>query len=65
MPWQVEYTDQFKDWWNTLSEGQQDDLAASVGLLMERGPTSAVSLFFRDIQLETQPHERVEDTEWR
>ena len=39
MPWQVEYTDQFKDWWNTLSEGQQDDLAASVGLLMERGPT--------------------------
>ena len=39
MPWQVEYTDQFKDWWDALSEGQQDDLVASVELLTERGPT--------------------------
>lgn len=39
MPWQVEYTDQFKEWWDTLDEQQQDDLTASVELLMERGPT--------------------------
>ena len=38
MPWQVEYTDQFKEWWDTLSEEQQDDLTASVELLMDRGP---------------------------
>lgn len=38
MPWQVEYTDQFKEWWDTLSEEQQEDLAATVELLMERGP---------------------------
>ena len=35
----VEYTDQFRDWWDTLSEEQQVDLAATVELLMERGPT--------------------------
>ena len=39
MPWQVEYTDQFREWWDTLSEEQQEDLAATVELLMERGPT--------------------------
>ena len=38
MPWQVEYTDQFKEWWATLSDEQQEDLAATVELLMERGP---------------------------
>ena len=39
MPWQVEYTDQFKEWWYSLNEAQQEDLAATVELLMERGPT--------------------------
>ena len=39
MPWRVEYTDQFGNWWDTLSEEQQEDLAATVELLMERGPT--------------------------
>ena len=33
MPWQVEYTNQFKQWWDELSEAQQDDLTASVELL--------------------------------
>ena len=27
MSWQVEYTDQFEEWWDTLSEGQQEELA--------------------------------------
>ena len=39
MPWQVEYTDRFKEWWDTLSEEQQEDLVATVELLMEYGPT--------------------------
>ena len=39
MAWQVEYTDQFREWWDTPREEQQEDLAATVELLMERGPT--------------------------
>jgi hypothetical protein len=36
--WEVEFTDEFRDWWNALSEEQQDDLAHSVRHLMEFGP---------------------------
>ena len=32
---QVEYTDPFEEWGDTLSEGQQEDLAATVELLMK------------------------------
>ena len=38
MAWEVEFTDEFQDWWNVITEGQQDDLAHSVRLLMEFGP---------------------------
>lgn len=38
MAWDVEYTDAFEAWWNRLSEGEQVSVAASVGLLEERGP---------------------------
>ena len=38
MPWEVEYTDDFGGWWQGLSEGQQDAVAARVELLMEYGP---------------------------
>ena len=38
MAWEVEYTDQFGEWWTELSESQQDALAAKVELLMEHGP---------------------------
>ena len=38
MPWEVEYTDEFGQWWNDLTEGQQDSVAAKVELLMECGP---------------------------
>jgi len=34
---EVEYTDEFEEWWNNLSEEEQDLIAASVGLLEERG----------------------------
>jgi hypothetical protein len=38
MAWNVEYTDEFEDWWNGLSEGEQDDIAFGVGLLETYGP---------------------------
>ncbi len=33
----VEYPDEFGSWWNTLSEDEQEDIAAIVGLLEEKG----------------------------
>src|SRR5215470_15326732 len=38
MPWNVEFTNEFRAWWVTLTERQQEDVAASVELLMEHGP---------------------------
>jgi len=38
VPWNVEYTDEFGDWWPLLSEGEQEDIAAIVALLEIRGP---------------------------
>ncbi len=34
---EVEYTDEFEDWWNGLSEDEQDSVAAHIGLLEEKG----------------------------
>jgi hypothetical protein len=36
--WEVEYTDEFGDWWNTLDEEEQTDVNASVELLIKEGP---------------------------
>lgn len=36
--WEVEYTDQFEEWWRDLSEEQQEALDAGVQLLQEHGP---------------------------
>jgi hypothetical protein len=38
MSWEVEYTDEFERWWEGLDAGEQESVAASVGLLEERGP---------------------------
>lgn len=38
MTWDVEYTDEFGDWWQSLTEAEQESLAASVQLLELRGP---------------------------
>lgn len=38
MAWQVEYTDEFGTWWDTLSEDERVRITASVGLLERRGP---------------------------
>lgn len=36
--WEVEYTDEFWDWWQTLSEIEQERVAVAVEKLEERGP---------------------------
>lgn len=38
MAWDVEHTDEFAAWWHELSEAQQEDITATVLLLMEHGP---------------------------
>lgn len=39
MKWEVEHTDEFESWWNSLNESEQESVAASVGLLEEHGPS--------------------------
>jgi hypothetical protein len=39
MAWEVEYTDRFEAWWNSLSEDEQVEISAKVELLQEFGPT--------------------------
>ncbi len=34
----VEYTNEFRNWWGTLTESEQEDVAATVGLLSKFGP---------------------------
>lgn len=38
MEWEVEYTDEFGEWWASLSEAEQEDVAAVVELLALKGP---------------------------
>ena len=38
MAWDVEYTDEFGEWWTSLDDGERSSVAAYVGLLEERGP---------------------------
>jgi len=38
MPWEVEYTDEFDQWWLGLTHEEQESITAYVGLLEEKGP---------------------------
>lgn len=38
MSWEVEHTDEFERWWDTLTAEQQDAIVAAVEVLKERGP---------------------------
>src|SRR5258708_1912617 len=38
MAWEVEYTDEFGDWWNGLTSEERIELAAKVRLLEQHGP---------------------------
>jgi hypothetical protein len=37
--WEIEYTDEFEEWWLNLSKDQQEDIAVSVQLLRDMGPS--------------------------
>ncbi len=36
--WNVEYTDQFEDWWNELTEDEQQKTDIRVAMLQDTGP---------------------------
>ena len=38
MAWEVEVTEEFKSWWNGLTEDEQVSVGTTVGLLIEEGP---------------------------
>ena len=38
MAWEVEFTDEFGEWWNSLSAHEQESVNAGVCLLQEKGP---------------------------
>lgn len=38
MAWQIEYTDEFGNWWASLTEDEQIEITAHVELLEEKGP---------------------------
>jgi len=38
MTWEVEYTDEFEGWWDSLDEAERESVSASVGLLEDLGP---------------------------
>ena len=39
MEWEVEFTNEFEGWWNSLSEDEQADVNAKVILLQKLGPS--------------------------
>src|SRR3974377_350846 len=39
MEWEVEFTNEFEDWWNSLFENEQADVNAKVILLQKLGPS--------------------------
>ena len=36
--WEVEFTDEFSQWWDDLTEAEQDAVAATVQVLQQLGP---------------------------
>ena len=41
MAWEVEYTDEFGEWWDALDAAEQDSIDVIVGLLQGKGPSLA------------------------
>jgi hypothetical protein len=39
LEWDIEYTDEFEDWWDDPSEAEQESVADSVLLIGDFGPT--------------------------
>jgi hypothetical protein len=59
MPWEVEHTDEFAEWYHHLRESEQDDVTVLAMLLMEKGPQLPFphsSLFIDDQWIAALPH---------
>lgn len=41
VPWEVEFTEEFGLWWNSLTADEQESVAFGVGLLQAKGPALA------------------------
>lgn len=39
MSWEVEFTDKFEAWWETLNEDEQESVDVTIRLLQTKGPT--------------------------
>jgi hypothetical protein len=37
--WEVEFTDEFEEWWDSLDPDEQESIAVSVTLLQKKGPS--------------------------
>ncbi|MCE3230583.1 MAG: toxin-antitoxin system, toxin component, RelE family [Alphaproteobacteria bacterium] len=57
MKWNIEYTNEFEIWWNTLKEFEQEDVGAIVRLLEENG-TQLTFPFSSGIEGSKYPHMR-------
>jgi hypothetical protein len=40
MRWKAEWTDEFEDWWDALSDGEKRQVVFSVEVLKEKGPNA-------------------------
>ena len=57
MRWNVEYTNEFGEWWSTLTDAEQEDISAVGELLKEKGPNLPFP-FSSSIEGSKHPHMR-------
>ena len=57
MEWEVEVTGEFEKWWDTLSDGEQEDMRAVVLLLGQLGPSLPFP-FSSGVKTSRHPHMR-------
>src|ERR1035437_8909348 len=58
MIWEIEFTDEFGTWWETLSDEEQESVRASVKLLGELGPSLRFPHTSGDQWIAARPHAR-------
>jgi len=56
MIWNVENTDEFTEWWNELTNAQQEDITATAELLMEHGPNLPFPAFLGHRKFQTRSY---------
>ena len=58
MAWDVEYTDEFSDWWDGVSAPEQNSVDFTVNLLQNLGPTLRMPNCFG---IETSRHKHMRE----